>query len=217
MIARESFSREDLNIHTAVFILWVHPELTAFIDKYITCSIPNEKAYPALNKLTNAVQQHKQTFTCRKRKGVTCCFNVPWPLSDETRIARGTNVSKEGLKRGKEILDKALSEVIIIDDDDATFNKVLDSCSVTEDKYIQALETMKRKISIIYKRKLNEMMISPHNTVLLNLIKSNMNLQFVTGIYGLLVHLCSYMCKEEGKLGEIMRKVAKQLPGLHER
>ena len=195
----------------------MHPELTAFIDKYITCSIPNEKAYPALNKLTNTVQQHKQTFTCRKRKGVTCCFNIPWPLSDETRIARGTNVSKEGLKRGKEILDKALSEVIIIDDDDATFNKVLDSCSVTEDKYIQALETMKRKISIIYKRKLNEMMISPHNTVLLNLIKSNMNLQFVTGIYGLLVHLCSYMCKEEGKLGEIMRKVAKQLPGLNER
>ena len=50
-------------------------------------------------------------------------------------------------------------------------------------------------------------MISPNNTVLLNLMKSSRKLQFVTGIYGLLVYLCSYMCKEEGKPGETMRKV----------
>ena len=68
--------------------------------------------------------------------------------------------------------------------------KVLDSCVVTESEYIQALETMKRKIVIIYKTKPNETMISPYNTVLLNLMDSNMNLQFVTGICGLLTYLC---------------------------
>ena len=41
-------------------------------------------------------------------------------------------------------------------DDNATLTKVLDRCVVTEDKYIQALETMRRKISIIYKRKPKE-------------------------------------------------------------
>ena len=74
--------------------------------------------------------------------------------------------------------------------DDATLTNVLDSCGVTEHEYIQALETMRRKISIIFKRKPNETVISPYNTVLLNLMKSNMNLQFVTGIYGLLAYLC---------------------------
>ena len=66
------------------------------------------------------------------------------------------------------------------DDDDATLTKVLDSCGVTEGEYIQALETMRRKISFIYKRKPNETITSTCNTVLLNLKKSNMNLQFVT-------------------------------------
>ena len=51
-------------------------EVTTFIDKYITCSIPNEKEYPALNKLVNKVQQHRLTLTCRKMKGVTCYFNA---------------------------------------------------------------------------------------------------------------------------------------------
>ena len=73
---------------------------------------------------------------------------------------------------------------------------------------------MTRKIPIIYKRKPNETMINPYETVLLNLMKFNMDLKFVTEIYGLLASLCSYMCKEEGELGEIMRKVVKESPGL---
>ena len=50
------------------------------------------------------------------------------------------------------------------------------------------------------------MMISPYNTALPNLMKSNMNLQFVKEIYGLLAYLCSYICKEEGKLDETLMK-----------
>ena len=124
----------------------------------------NEKEYPALKKLVNKVQQHRNTFTCRKKSSVTCRFNALWPPSDETRIVRSTNVSEEELKRSKEILDRVLSETVMIgddddDDDDTILTKVLDSCSVTEDKYIQGLETMGRKISIIYKGKLNETII----------------------------------------------------------
>ena len=192
-------------------------DVAAFIDIDITCSIPNEKEYPALNKLVNKVQQHRHTFTCRKKKGATCRFNVLWPPFDETQIVHGTNVSEEELKKSKEILDKVLSEVKMIDNDDATLTKVSGSYGVTEDAYIQTL-TVRRKISVIYKKKPNETMISPpYNTVLLNLMKSNMNLQFVTGIYGLLAYLCSYMCKEKGKLDEIMRKVVKESPGLNVR
>ena len=73
----------------------------------------------------------------------------------------------------------------MIGDDDATLTKVLDSCSVTGSECIQ---TMRRKISIIYKRKPNKTMISPYDIVLLNLMKSNMNLEFVTRIYELLAY-----------------------------
>lgn len=33
----------------------------------------------------------------------------------------------------------------MIDNDDATLTKVLDSCGVTEDEYIQTLKTMRRR------------------------------------------------------------------------
>ena len=67
-----------------------------------------ERKTPALNKLVNKMQQHRHTFTCRKEKGVACCFNALWPPSDETRIVRGTNFCEEKLKRSKKILNKVL-------------------------------------------------------------------------------------------------------------
>ena len=76
-------------------------EVTAFIDKQITYSILNENGYPALNKLINKVQQHSPIFTCRKKKGFTCRFNVLWPLSEETLTVCDTDVSEVALKRSK--------------------------------------------------------------------------------------------------------------------
>ena len=80
----------------------------------MTCSIPNEKEYPTLNISVNKVQRLRHTFTCRKKKGVLCRFNAPWPPSDVTQIICGTNLSEEELKRSKEILDKVLSGVIMV-------------------------------------------------------------------------------------------------------
>ena len=47
---------------------------------------------------------------------------------------------------------------------------------------------------------------------MLSLIKSNMNLQYVTGTYGLLTYLTSYLCKSERTMGELMRKAFKESP-----
>ena len=134
-----------------------------------------------------------------------------------------TNFSEVELKRSNDILRKVLSEFMMIDDDDATLTNVLSSCGVTEDGYI---EEMRRMISIIYRRKSSKTIISPYNTMLLNLIfikllfilcyllqiytkllnfiKFNTNLTFVTAVYGLLAYLCLYISKEE-----IVSKVVK--------
>ena len=125
-------------------------KVIAFIDKYITCSIPDEKEYPELNRLVKKVQIHRHTMTCKKKKGVRCRFNAPWPPSEETQIIRGKEFSKSEQKACKEVLDKVLGEVIGIDDHEATLAKVLDSCGVSEDEYSHALEVMAKKITIIY-------------------------------------------------------------------
>ena len=96
---------------------------------------------------------------------------------------------------------------------DVTLKDILDTCDLTEEKYENALETLNSKVSIIYKRKPLEKDISPYNPVILNLMKSNMNLQFVTGVYGLLAYLTSYLCKPEHGMSELMKKASKEASG----
>ena len=48
------------------------------------------------------------------------------------------------------------------------------------EQHDNVLEVIENKVSIVQKRKPNEVFVSPYNTDLLSLLKSNMNLQFVT-------------------------------------
>ena len=43
-----------------------------FIDKYITCSIPDENIHPVLNQLVKSVQTLKHRKTCEKTKSARC-------------------------------------------------------------------------------------------------------------------------------------------------
>ena len=62
--------------------------VTDFIDKYVTYSLPNANERPELHALVKKLQTHHHTTTCRKKKGVRCRFNAPWPPSTRTLIAR---------------------------------------------------------------------------------------------------------------------------------
>ena len=74
-------------------------EVVEFIDKYITCSLPDKDDFPDLHGLVNTVQTHHHTTTCRKKKGVTCRFNAPWPPSEKTCITRGKIIDKNEYKQ----------------------------------------------------------------------------------------------------------------------
>ena len=63
-------------------------EVVKFIDKYITCALPDETKFPEMSNLVKKLQTHHHTTTCRKKKGVACRFNAPWAPSDKTRIVR---------------------------------------------------------------------------------------------------------------------------------
>ena len=57
------------------------------------------------------------------------------------------------------------------------------------------------------------MYIGPYDTIILKLFKSNMNIQFVTGIYAMLIYLTSYLCKPEHTMSELMKKASKEAYG----
>ena len=43
-------------------------EVEEFIDRYITCSLPNAGEFPELRNLVNTLQTHHHTVTCRKKR-----------------------------------------------------------------------------------------------------------------------------------------------------
>ena len=183
-----------------------------FIDKYITCSLPDKEKDAELNTLVKTVQTHHHTPTCEKKKGVTCRFNAPWPPSEETLIVRGQeDVDKTELRSSKKTVDKVLAQIAQVDDlSDITEEQLLEMCGVSDTDYYNALEYFQNKVSIVYKRKPSEVNISPYNTVILKLLKSNMNIQFVTGVYAMLTYLTSYLCKPERTMSELMKKASKE-------
>ena len=81
---------------------------------------------------------------------------------------------------------------------------------MTAEEYNAALEFFERKATILYKRAPNEVNISPYNTVILSLLKANMNIQFCTSIYAVIAYLTSYLRKPERSMSELMRKTAKE-------
>jgi len=217
---REFQSRGVEHVHTSIHVVGApkideneDSDVVEFIDKYITCSMPDENQYPDLQKSVKSVQTHHHTITCRKKKGVTCRFNAPWPPSEKTCIIRG-NIDQDELEKSKKIVDKVLSEMTsVLDLSDVTLEDILETCDVSHAEYNDALANMQKKLSIIYKRRPCEKDISPYNTVILSLLKSNMNIQFVTGVYGLLTYLTSYLCKPEHTMSELMKKASKEATG----
>lgn len=63
--------------------------MCTFIDKHITCQLPDSSDNPELHEIVTAVQMHSKNHTksCRKHS-TTCRFNFPRPPIHQTFIAR---------------------------------------------------------------------------------------------------------------------------------
>lgn len=84
---------------------------------------------------------------------------------------------KSVAKRSKKILDKVLLQKTQIDMEnnlDSTNQELLTFCDVSQFEYEQTIENMQKKLYAIYKRK-PEVNIGPYNTVILSLLRANMN------------------------------------------
>ncbi|XP_066911966.1 uncharacterized protein [Clytia hemisphaerica] len=190
-------------------------EVIDFIDKYVTCQLPDKEKYPELYHLVNTVQKHHHTFTCRKKSGSRCRFKAPWPPCEETRIIRGKYIDKNEYRQSKRILDKVLDEInnYSTDLESVTLDDLLSSCDLSRDEYFSALDIVQRKLTVIYKREPHETNIGPYNTVIISLLQSNMNIQYVTNMYAVLAYITSYMCKPERNMSELKQKAHKEASG----
>ena len=73
---REFQSRGTEHMHAPIHVVDApkidentNSEVIEFIDKYITCALPDEEKYPEMNKLVRKVHTHHHITTCRKKRG----------------------------------------------------------------------------------------------------------------------------------------------------
>lgn len=134
----------------------VHGKQTVanFIDKYITCSIPDENEDPELRKIVLDVQQHskKHSKSCKKN-GAECRFNFPRPPSQRTFITEMHDDSNDdddddtelGKSRAKEILlnvwDKVQDSTIEFE----TTEELLHNVQLSQEMYENALTKLSKK------------------------------------------------------------------------
>ena len=127
-------------------------EVVEFIDKYITCALPDATKYPEMSNLVKKVQTHHHTATCRKKKGVACRFNTPWAPLNKTRMIRSDEKIHETIvNQSKKRIQKVPSCMVAISDlSDVTLLTL--ECGVTAEQFDNALGCLEKKVSILYKR-----------------------------------------------------------------
>ncbi len=172
-------------------------DVTAFIDKIITCEKPFNN--PELSDLVNR-QVHRHSHTCRKNRQTDCRFNYPQPPMRATMILQpldedmNTNKVKE-LKHAWKSINKYLDDAK--EGFDITFNELLQELNVTEEKYLLAVQSSIKTARIFLKRSPNELRVNNYNPACLLAWRANMDIQFVLDVYACAVYIVNYISKDK--------------------
>ena len=83
-------------------------------------------------------------------------------------------------------------------------------CSGSIDDYNSAVADNQKRLNIIYKQKPAKINTLHCNAAILKLLRANMNIEFVTRVYAMLVYLTLYLCKPKHTMSRLMKKVAKE-------
>ena len=87
-------------------------EIPTFIDKYITCEIPNSESHKSLYNIVTSFQKHKHTSSCLKGNKIRCRHNAPWPPTENTVLAK-SNPDKQTLSKSTRVLKKVFDKLTI--------------------------------------------------------------------------------------------------------
>ena len=163
------------------------------------------------------MQTHSHTHTCRK-KGGTCRFGYPKPVSERTILSRPSNDSNSQKRKNaintltkvKEFLEKC-----DIQTTDLNVSSLLELASVDSKAYYEALQNATSSPTVFTKRQPHETCINNYNPDILTLWKANMDLQYVTSPYAAIAYITSYITKEEREAGTILHALSKELKDLN--
>ena len=181
-------------------------EVIDFIDKNVSCSIPNEDT--ELSNLVTSLQVHSHSSSCRRRS--KCRFHYPRPPIDKTIISTECNNDEEKLNNAQLLLSKVYS-IINNNDSEMDIKTLLEKASVTMDDYISAISTNRRGRSVILKRDLKEKNVNCYSPCILRAWQANMDFQFIVDAYACLMYVASYVLKAEKGMSQLLKQAAREV------
>lgn len=217
-IRREFQNRGSVHAH---MLLWLkdppkyekdgsNKDLIEFIDEIITCK------YDPKNPLVS-FQRHKHTHTCYKKAKKVCRFHFPKYVMPCTKILeplqRNKIKDKNEWKRLRDILKNINEKMNIFFKTNIRmgFEKILKELDITEDDYIKAIRTSIKSTTTFLRRSSLEVAINQYNFHILNMIQSNMDIQFILNPYACISYITDYINKGNTGLTKLLRNVSKQM------
>ena len=185
-------------------------EVVSFIDRYITCDVPPDSD-AELQEIVNSVQRHskKHSKTCRKKKTV-CRFNFPRPPSSRTFVTKGGNSEdlngNDENTRASAILKKVKSALTAPDMDFETTDAFFESLGIDQGLFERAYNNCLTKKSLVLKRNPADIWVNQYNKDLLRAWQGNMDIQYVTDAYSVVVYILSYITKAEQEMGLLLQR-----------
>ncbi|KAL9957973.1 hypothetical protein ACROYT_G034933 [Oculina patagonica] len=185
-------------------------EVCNFVDKIISCSKPADIC--ELGELVSR-QEHKHSFTCKKKFQKQCRFNFPQPPMKSTQILYPLSDVKEiSLLNQQKATWKEISEQLndMKEGENISFEELLAKLGIKEEEYILAIRSSLSRATIFLKRKPNELRINNYNKHCLLAWRANMDVQFILDIYSCAMHVVSYISKAQRGMSELLRKACEE-------
>ena len=198
-------------------------KVVEFIDKYISCNLPAKEVDDELNEISN-VQMHsrKHSKSCKK-KGTECRFNFPRPPSERTFVIRREPIDEDEENRkdyGIEMSEyeqddddrksaadllKSVREAVLKEEQKyKSVNEMFKVLGITQEGFEKANKLMSNKVSIVLKRNPQDVWVNQYNPDLSRAWNANLDIQYITDIYGAVAYVVSYMSKAEREMGLLL-------------
>ena len=179
-------------------------EVCAFIDKYITCAIPQTEG--KLKDLVSLLQQHKHSTYCKRNK--SCRFNFPKPPSSKTLIA-APETDTDVVKNAQSVLAK-VHKVLADGNSELSLDEILVKADIGLDEYTKALEVSSKGSVVVLKRQPNECNVNNYNTSVTLAWQANTDIQYVLNAYACVMYVASYIMKTDRAMGQLLKRVASE-------
>nr|DAA01286.1 TPA_exp: replicase/helicase/endonuclease [Danio rerio] len=193
-----------------------------FIDKYISCKLPDPNRDSELHKIVTEVQMHSRNHSksCKKYKK-HCRFGFPKPPIKRTMITRlrlapagQSDEETEAEERKKESIAKEQLQKVwdLLNDSTKSFESItqlLQETNMCYEDYETYIECMSKSNTIVMERRPQDCWVNGYNPLLLKAWNANMDIQFILNPYSCIMYILSYISKAEHEMSDYLKRVMK--------